>query len=116
QADRSVLHGDPRELDPGRNPQLAEDLPQMESDRVHADVFSVGYLLVAQSVRDQLADCSFSLGEARPAHVRPPMSSPMPPPHSCLAQPAPDPCRVPGRTGTFIAVQRVVEAGDRVRL
>ncbi len=88
---RSVLHGYPRELYPGRNPQLAEDLPQMEGDRVHADVLSAGDFLIAQPARHQLADRSLGVGQARPADVRPPMSRPVPPPHPCLAQPPPDP-------------------------
>src|SRR5258706_6775964 len=113
---RRVLHGDPRELDPRRNPQLAEDLPQMKGDRVDADVLAVSDFLIAQPSADKLADRAFSVGQACPPDVGPSMSRPMPAPHPRLAQPPPDPGRVPGCSGTLIAVQRVVQASDRVRL
>src|SRR5258708_13691294 len=88
----------------------------MKGDRVDADVLAVSDFLIAQPSADKLADRTFSVGQACPPDVGPSMSRPMPAPHPRLAQPPPDPGRVPGRAGTLVAVQRVVQASDRVRL
>jgi hypothetical protein len=61
-----LFQGDAGQVDPGADPQLAEDLAQMERHGVHAQEHLVGGLLVGQPLCDELGDRAFGVGQARP--------------------------------------------------
>src|ERR1700733_4625754 len=73
------------ELDPGRDAELAEDLAQVEGDRVHADEHLVGDLAVGESLGDELGHRALGSGEAGLAGRRPGLDRPVP---SAAAEPA----------------------------
>src|SRR5512135_1370762 len=61
-----ILDGQPGQLDPRSDPELAEDLPQVRGHGVHAQVHLLGYLLVAQPLGNQAGNGPLGLGQAVP--------------------------------------------------